>query len=190
MTWNETGLPGSSLAEMPTHRHGRRLSGRMLVEGTNLSRPGTTRTSKCFFFCFWGAPWLGPFDLREEVEPVEGIAAEVRDCAPSCYPATVQKHAAGRAAEYNFTSPITVSARLRLYDRLSVARALAKRFAWRAELTSSSADPIDLLFGSRGNGAPERVGNALGMGPGNLSKGVWRPKRHLLRRREPHLLYR
>jgi uncharacterized protein YbbC (DUF1343 family) len=194
MLWPETGLPWVLPSpNMPTPDTALVYPGGCLVEGTNLSEGrGTTRP-----FELWGAPWLDPDALAEE------IGRELDACGlnkglilrPCTFRPTFQKHTGADCGgvQVHVTDPSTFRPAAVYTIALAVSRGLAaKRFAWRTETYEFVSDPIaiDLLFGS------SRERRLIESGPpsawaSDLFHEAWRREEAAFaERRGPYLLYR
>jgi uncharacterized protein YbbC (DUF1343 family) len=145
MLWADTGLPWVLPSpNMPTPDTALVYPGGCLIEGTNLSEGrGTTRP-----FELWGAPWLDPYALVEQVGEAPG--ALLRPCA---FRPTFHKHAGQLClgVQLHVVDPAAFRS-VSLYTRfLAAARAQAPdQFRWRHEPYEFVRDPIaiDLLYGS------------------------------------------
>jgi uncharacterized protein YbbC (DUF1343 family) len=178
---------------MPTPDTALVYPGGCLVEGTNLSEGrGTTRP-----FELWGAPWLDPYLLAEE------IGRELANCGrgeglilrPCTFRPTFQKHAGADCGgvQVHVTDPSTFRPAAVYTIALAVARWLQQeQFAWRTETYEFVSDPIaiDLLFGSSRERSLIESGPPSGWAAG-LFEGEWRREESAFaERREPYLLYR
>ncbi|HSP15979.1 MAG TPA: DUF1343 domain-containing protein [Thermoanaerobaculia bacterium] len=185
MWWDETGLPWVTPSpNMPTVATATVYPGMCLVEGTNLSEGrGTTHPFELF-----GAPWLEPFKLADELNGLDLPGVRFR---PHYFMPSFQKHA----------GKVCAGVELHVRDRavfepfrtglwcVKVARDQnPEKFDWRREAYEFVSDrlAIDLLAGSA------RYRQIVESG-GDIDEWVseWKtPLREFARRREEFLLYR
>ena len=185
MWWGDTGLPWVIPSpNMPTVFTAAVYPGMCLVEGTNLSEGrGTTHP-----FEFFGAPWLNPFKLAEELNRLDLPGVRFR---PHYFLPTFQKHAGkvcGGVELHVRHRPIFEPYRTGLWC-VRVARDMnPEKFDWRRETYEFVSDrlAIDLLAGS------SRYREIVESG-GDIDDWVaeWEdPLREFALRREEFLLYR
>jgi uncharacterized protein YbbC (DUF1343 family) len=184
MWWGDSGLPWVIPSpNMPTVFTAAVYPGMCLVEGTNLSEGrGTTHP-----FEFFGAPWLNPFKLAEELNRLDLPGVRFR---PHYFLPTFQKHAGkvcGGVELHVRNRTIFEPYRTGLWC-VKVARDLdPEKFDWRRETYEFVSDrlAIDLLAGSA------RYREIVESG-GDLDEWVaeWEePLREFARRRHDFLLY-
>jgi len=185
MWWDDTGLPWVIPSpNMPTLFTATVYPGMCLVEGTNLSEGrGTTHP-----FEFFGAPWLNPFKLAEELNRLELPGVRFR---PHYFLPTFQKHAGkvcGGVELHVRNRAIFEPYRTGLWC-VKVAHDLdPQKFDWRRETYEFVSDrlAIDLLAGSA------RYREIVERG-GDIDEWVaeWdEPLREFAQRRDAFLLYR
>jgi uncharacterized protein YbbC (DUF1343 family) len=184
MWWGDTGIPWVIPSpNMPTVYTATVYPGMCLIEGTNLSEGrGTTHP-----FEFFGAPWLEPFELADELNALELPGIRFR---PHYFLPTFQKHA----------GEVCGGVELHVTDRrhfepyrtglwcIKVARDLdPDRFGWRQEPYEFESDrlAIDLLAGS------DRYRTTIEQGgsPDGWAAGWEDELREFARMREEFLLY-
>jgi uncharacterized protein YbbC (DUF1343 family) len=184
MWWGDTGIPWVIPSpNMPTVYTATVYPGMCLIEGTNLSEGrGTTHP-----FEFFGAPWLEPFELADELNALELPGIRFR---PHYFLPTFQKHA----------GEVCGGVELHVTDRrhfepyrtglwcIKVARDLdPDRFGWRQEPYEFESDrlAIDLLAGS------DRYRTTIEQGgsPDEWAAGWEDELREFARMREEFLLY-
>lgn len=149
MPWSQTGLPWVMPSpNLPTPDSCAVYPGMVLLEGTNLSEGrGTTRPFELF-----GAPWLDPRALAEEVSGDMGEGVTLRPC---WFEPTFQKHARTvcGGGQLHVTDPDRFRPVRAAVALLRACRALAPEdFAWR-EPPYEYEDvlpPIDILWGGEG----------------------------------------
>ncbi|HEY2155141.1 MAG TPA: DUF1343 domain-containing protein [Isosphaeraceae bacterium] len=194
MLWPDTGLPWVLPSpNMPTPDTAAVYPGGCLIEGTNLSEGrGTTRP-----FELWGAPWLDPYELAEEIERelyACGLSPGVM-LRPCSFQPTFQKHAGALCGgvQVHVTDPAAFRPVAVYTIGLAVASRLKEdRFAWRTETYEFVSNPIaiDLLYGS------SRERTLIDSSPPSewardLFEGEWRrDELAFAERRVPYLLYR
>ena len=147
MWWGDTGLPWVIPSpNMPTVFTAAVYPGMCLVEGTNLSEGrGTTHP-----FEFFGAPWLNPFKLAEQLNNLNLPGVRFR---PHYFLPTFQKHAGkvcGGVEMHVRNRAVFEPYRTGLWC-VKVARDMdPSKFAWRTETYEFVSDrlAIDLLAGS------------------------------------------
>ncbi|HEX7705960.1 MAG TPA: DUF1343 domain-containing protein [Thermoanaerobaculia bacterium] len=147
MWWGDTGLPWVIPSpNMPTVYTATVYPGMCLVEGTNLSEGrGTTHP-----FEFFGAPWLNPFKLAENLNRLDLPGIRFR---PHYFMPTFHKHAnkvCGGVELHVTDRSIFEPYRTGLWC-LAVARSMdPEQFQWRTETYEFVSDrlAIDLLAGS------------------------------------------
>jgi uncharacterized protein YbbC (DUF1343 family) len=149
LSWAETGLPWVLPSpNLPTPDSCAVYPGMVLLEGTNLSEGrGTTRPFELF-----GAPWLDPRALAEEVSDEIGEGVILRPC---WFEPTFQKHARSvcgggqlHVTDRDRFRPVRVAVAL-----LRACRELAPAdFAWREPPYEYEEvlKPIDILWGGDG----------------------------------------
>jgi uncharacterized protein YbbC (DUF1343 family) len=147
MWFDETGLPWVMPSpNMPTLETATVYPGQCLLEGTNLSEGrGTTRPFELF-----GAPWIEPRELREELETfdeIEGVLFREISFRPM-----FQKHARTtcRGLQLHVTDRDSFDSLATSYALLSVLlRLYPDAFDWRTETYEFVSDrlAIDLLLG-------------------------------------------
>lgn len=147
MLWPDTGLPWVLPSpNLPTPDSALVYPGMVLLEGTNLSEGrGTTRPFELF-----GAPFLDPHALAEELGPRLGHAVKLRPCH---FEPTFQKHAGVLCGggQLHVLDPHRFRSVHATVEIFAAARKLAPdSFAWRSppyEYEERLA-PIDILWGS------------------------------------------
>jgi uncharacterized protein YbbC (DUF1343 family) len=185
MWWGDTGLPWVIPSpNMPTVFTATVYPGMCLVEGTNLSEGrGTTHP-----FEFFGAPWLNPFKLAENLNRLDLPGIRFR---PHYFMPTFHKHAnevCGGVELHVTDRSILEPYRTGLWC-LAVARSMdPEKFQWRTETYEFVSDrlAIDLLAGS--SEYRELVESG-----GNVDDWVaqWKePLREFEKQRDEFLLYR
>lgn len=185
MWWGDTGLPWVIPSpNMPTVFTAAVYPGMCLIEGTNLSEGrGTTHP-----FEFFGAPWLNPFRLAEELNHLHLPGVRFR---PHYFLPTFQKHG-GKVCggvELHVTNRAVFEPYRTGLWCVKVARDLSgEKFDWRRETYEFVSDrlAIDLLAGSaRFREIVERDGDV------DEWVAEWEePLRGFARTRQEFLLYR
>ena len=144
---DETGLPYVMPSpNLPTLDSCAVFPGMVLLEGTNLSEGrGTTRPFELF-----GAPYLDPHALADEIDPKVLRGATLRPCS---FEPTFQKHAGTLCggAQIHVTNRGEWSSVAFAVELLRAVRALAPNdFAWRSPPYEYEYEkhPIDILWGS------------------------------------------
>ena len=185
MWWGDTGLPWVIPSpNMPTVYTATVYPGMCLVEGTNLSEGrGTTHPFELF-----GAPWLDPFKLAEQLNRLDLPGVRFRH---HYFQPTFQKHA-GKVCggvELHVTNRSEFEPYRTGLWCVKIARDLnPEKFDWRRETYEFVSDrlAIDLLAGS------DRYRRIVEEG-GNLEEWIasWEDElRAFAQRREEFLLYR
>ena len=184
MSWDDTGLPWVMPSpNLPTPTSCDVYPGMVLIEGTLLSEGrGTTRPFELF-----GAPWLDPHALAEQVGRGLGDGLALRPCH---FEPTFQKH----QGEVCGGAQLHVTDRDRLRSvRAAVALLAACRavgpdpFPWRPPPYEYEERlmPIDILWGDDGL----RTGIDAGAGPDEILDGVDAELTRFSAEVEPDLLY-
>lgn len=147
MLWPDTGLPWVLPSpNLPTSDSTLVYPGMVLLEGTNLSEGrGTTSPFELF-----GAPFLDPYALAEELGPRLGDAVKLRPCH---FEPTFQKHAGVLCGggQLHVLDPHRFRSVHATVEILAAARKLAPDgFAWRSPPYEyeERLPPIDILWGS------------------------------------------
>jgi uncharacterized protein YbbC (DUF1343 family) len=185
MWWGDTGIPWVIPSpNMPTVFTATVYPGMCLIEGTNLSEGrGTTHP-----FEFYGAPWLDPFVLADELNHLDLPGIRFR---PHFFLPTFQKHAGqvcGGVELHVTDRRIFEPYRTGLWC-IKVAHDLnPEKFDWRREPYEFEADrlAIDLLAGT--NRYREMI--EAGADPDEWVREWEHPLREFARSREEFLLYR
>ena len=185
MHWADTGLPWVSPSpNMPTPETTLVYPGLCLLEGTNLSEGrGTTRPFELF-----GAPWLNPSALADDLNALELPGARFRPCR---FKPTFQKHAGVvcDGAQIHVTDPAAFRPFRTGVEVIAAARRQSPAdFAWRDTEYEFVTDrpAIDLLTGS------DRV-RAVIDGGGDVRdlEAAWNAdEAAFVEERKPYLLYR
>lgn len=167
MRWAETGLPWVMPSpNLPTTDSCEVYPGMVLLEGTNLSEGrGTTRPFELF-----GAPYLDPTRLADELVPLLGDGVILRPCH---FEPTFQKHA-GLTCGGGQLHVVDADAFRPVHDAVALLcaarRCAPDDFGWRQPPYEYETEkpPIDILWGHDGL----RKGIEAGANPEDILRGV------------------